>query len=107
MTCLLFTLVVVFVVLHEDTTFETESVFVPSPELDDVGFDDDNAVVGEVFVDPDVKVGVTWVVAFEFIEEVATPAVVTVGCTAEELAIRSESLSDISELLEELSLMLQ
>ena len=91
--------------LHEDT-FETESVFVPPPEPE-IGFDDDTGVAGEAVVDPDVKIGVTCAVAFEFIEEVATPAVVPVGCTAEELAIRSESRSDKSELLEELSLMSQ
>ena len=43
-----------------------------------------------------------------FVEAAITPLVVaTVECTADELAIRSESLSDISELLEELSLMSQ
>ena len=35
------------------------------------------------------------------------PVEVAIGCTADELAIRSESLSDKSELLEELSLMSQ
>ena len=45
----------------------------------------------------------------EFVEAAITPLVAAaVECTAaDELAIRSESLSDISELLEELSLMSQ
>ena len=50
---------------------------------------------------------VIFVTAFEFVDAVVTPTVVGVECTAEELAMRSESLSDKSELLEELSLMSQ
>ena len=43
----------------------------------------------------------------EFVEAAITPLVVAAVELADELAIRSESLSDISELLEELSLMSQ
>ena len=51
---------------------------------------------------------VIFVAAFEFVDAVVSPTVVVgVECTAEELAMRSESLSDKSELLEELSLMSQ
>ena len=93
--------------VHEEA-FENKSEFVP-PLVPDIGFDDDNEVTGDATGDPDVKVGVTCAaVAFIFIDGFVTPVVVTVGCTAEELApIRSESLSDKSELLEELSLMSQ
>ena len=51
---------------------------------------------------------VMFVTAFEFVDAVVSPTVVVgVECTADELAMRSESLSDKSELLEELSLMSQ
>ena len=99
LTCLLLTLEVVFEVLLEDK-FESTSLHV-SPLEPEAGFDVDNVVTG---VETAVKVDVTCAAAFEFIGELAT---VAVGCTAVELAIRSESLSDKSELLEELSLMSQ
>ena len=102
LTCLLLTLEVVFEVLLEDK-FESTSLHV-SPLEPEAGFDVDNVVTG---VETAVKVDVTCAAAFEFIGELATPVAVAVGCTAVELAIRSESLSDKSELLEELSLMSQ
>lgn len=102
LTCLWLTLEVVFEVLLEDK-FESTSLHV-SPLEPEAGFDVDVTGVGETAV----KVDVTCAAAgFEFIGEPATPVVVAVTCTTGELAIRSESLSDKSELLEELSLMLQ
>ena len=97
------TLEVVFEVLLEDK-FESTSLHV-SPLEPEAGFDVDNVVTG---VETAVKVDGTCAAAFEFIGEPAIPVVVVVvGCMADELAIRSESLSDKSELLEELSLMSQ
>ena len=89
-------------VLFEDM-LESTSLHV-SPLEPDTGFDVDNVVTGG---ETDPAAVVTCDVTFELIEEAATPVVVPVECTADELAIRSESLSDKSELLEELSLMSQ
>ena len=90
-------------------TNETAS-FIVSPFEPDTGLADNNDDV-KGGVEPDVTLmWVTFAVAFEWIEEGAAlrmPVVVDVGCTTDEFAIRSESLSDKSELLEELSLMSQ
>ena len=93
-----------------ETVLETASFIVSAPFEPDTGLADNNDDVTEGGVEPDVTLmWVTFAVAFECIEEGAArmPVVVAVGCTTDEFAIRSESLSDKSELLEELSLMSQ
>ena len=92
-----------------ETVLETASFIVSAPFEPDTGLADNNDDV-TAGVEPDVTLmWVTFAVAFECIEEGAArmPVVVAVGCTTDEFAIRSESLSDKSELLEELSLMSQ
>ena len=86
-----------FEVLVEET-FDSTSLHA-SPLEPDVG----GLVVVETVdgVEPVANTGVKCAVDFW------EPVDVDIGCTAEELAIRSESLSDKSELLEELSLMSQ
>ena len=99
LTCLLLIIDVVLDAVAVEVIFET-SVFITPPELGSV----EAAGAGETALVPSVMLGG----AFEFIVEVAAiPAVPTAECAAEECAIRSESLSDKSELLEELSLMSQ
>ena len=103
LTCLL--LVVVVGLLLEVMLELASLLFSPLVEPDAVLDVNDTDAAG---VDPVVKVVVKQEDAFEFVEAAMTPLVVAaVECTTDELAIRSESLSDISELLEELSLMSQ
>ena len=109
LTCLLLTVVVVFVALT-DVIFEV-SVFVipPPPAHGAVDLNAEDTLEADwAVVEAEVMVCVMFVTALEFVDAVVSPTVVVgVEWTADELAMRSESLSDKSELLEELSLMSQ